>query len=367
MDCLRRVDTNLTLPQVEDGRCVFGGDLDPHCVGQAWSSALWTIRGTLGEPAADKLIIQAQYSLTPNATFQDASLALLAADQALNGGANQTFLKNLLSSRGLVDLEHIDDTIATAQPLAVPGQVSGNIDAFSDPHDVYKLQLTVGHRIVVRSTSAADVDLRLYAPSSTSLSTGTIVAGATTAGTGNETFSYVAAATGTYFLDVNAASGSGGYTLETQSDADADGVLDGSDNCPTVPNPSQADWNHNGKGDACDPAAQVTVKSVTVRKHTVTFVAQVQPASVQPNAWQVLVQRRVCGGACRYASPARVSGKRKLAAGRIQLTFALARPGLYRLQAVLTDPRYAKAKSRFAAVRIAGKARKAAKSTRRPR
>ena len=363
-DCLRRIDLNPTVAQMLQPPC--NGEV--HCLGEAWSSALWTIRGTLGGPGADKLILQSQYSLTPNATFQDGSVALLAADQALNGGANQAFLKSLLSSRGLVDLEHIDDTIATAVPLSVPGQVTGNIDAVSDPHDVYKLQLTAGHGVVVRSTSAADVDLRLYGSASTSLTNGTIVSGSTTVGTGNESFDYVAPASGTYFLDVNAASGSGTYSVETLSDADADGVLDASDNCPTVPNPGQADWNHNGKGDACDPSALVTVNSVKVRKHTVTFVGQVQPKLVKPSAWQLLVQRRVCrGSSCRYAAPKRVAGARKLAAGRIQLAFVLARPGLYRLQAVLTDPRYDKAKSRFAAVRIAGPVKRATKPKRRPR
>jgi hypothetical protein len=39
----------------------------------------------------------------------------------------------------------------------------------------------------------------------------------------------------------------------TIADADGDGIPDGTDNCPTVPNPSQQDSNNNGIGDACDP------------------------------------------------------------------------------------------------------------------
>ena len=35
-------------------------------------------------------------------------------------------------------------------------------------------------------------------------------------------------------------------------DADADGVSDACDNCPTVPNPDQFDTDHDGLGDACD-------------------------------------------------------------------------------------------------------------------
>ena len=49
---------------------------------------------------------------------------------------------------------------------------------------------------------------------------------------------------------------SGARATETQAgactDADGDGVQDGIDNCPTVPNPDQADSNGNGVGDACD-------------------------------------------------------------------------------------------------------------------
>ncbi len=36
-------------------------------------------------------------------------------------------------------------------------------------------------------------------------------------------------------------------------DTDGDGVIDAEDNCPTTPNPDQADENMNGFGDACEP------------------------------------------------------------------------------------------------------------------
>jgi lysophospholipase L1-like esterase len=36
-----------------------------------------------------------------------------------------------------------------------------------------------------------------------------------------------------------------------RADTDKDGIPDSFDNCPTAPNPSQADWNNDGIGDAC--------------------------------------------------------------------------------------------------------------------
>lgn len=41
----------------------------------------------------------------------------------------------------------------------------------------------------------------------------------------------------------------------TSHDEDGDGVKDGCDNCPGVPNPTQEDVDQDGVGDACDPSA----------------------------------------------------------------------------------------------------------------
>lgn len=43
-------------------------------------------------------------------------------------------------------------------------------------------------------------------------------------------------------------------------DADGDGVVIGVDNCPTVANPTQADLDHDGLGDACDPTDDRTAE-----------------------------------------------------------------------------------------------------------
>lgn len=45
----------------------------------------------------------------------------------------------------------------------------------------------------------------------------------------------------------------GGVLVGTVVDTDGDGVPDDTDNCPTIPNPSQRDTDHDGYGDACVP------------------------------------------------------------------------------------------------------------------
>jgi hypothetical protein len=43
------------------------------------------------------------------------------------------------------------------------------------------------------------------------------------------------------------------FNAVSPADRDHDGVADASDNCPAVPNATQRDSNHDGKGDACQP------------------------------------------------------------------------------------------------------------------
>jgi len=52
---------------------------------------------------------------------------------------------------------------------------------------------------------------------------------------------------------VNADANQGDRQGDACEDSDYDNILDSLDNCPHDPNPDQADYDHDGKGDACDP------------------------------------------------------------------------------------------------------------------
>jgi hypothetical protein len=82
--CSRRADTTLTLRQVKAPPCNF----EEHCAGQAWSSALWSLRqqigaGPDGVNIIDRLVLASQFMLTPKASFFDAADAMIKAQDGI--------------------------------------------------------------------------------------------------------------------------------------------------------------------------------------------------------------------------------------------------------------------------------------------
>jgi hypothetical protein len=84
--CGRRADTHKTVSQAQ-ASC----QLEIHCVGKVWSSALWALRTHYGisRSTVDKIVLSSQFMYTPSERFDAAVNALVAADQALTGGANK--------------------------------------------------------------------------------------------------------------------------------------------------------------------------------------------------------------------------------------------------------------------------------------
>jgi hypothetical protein len=93
--CGRRADVDRTLDQAK-ARCrrvPFGGRFvpDPHCVGEVWSSALWSVRRKFvarargkGGARMDQVYLASQFLYVARETFRDAGNALLCADEDLH-------------------------------------------------------------------------------------------------------------------------------------------------------------------------------------------------------------------------------------------------------------------------------------------
>jgi hypothetical protein len=346
--CLRRVDWDL-LPGQTSPDCP--APTDEHCRGEAWSGALWAIRRATGGSVTDRLVIQSHFSLTAASSFDVASRALLAADRALYGGAHQSVLKSVLGSRGLVDLERLDDGPREATFVRVPSTTSGRLSAGADTHDVYSAGLTRRQPIVIRlRATSGDFDLRLLPPGSTTVDAPAVAAAETASA--SEVIHYTPQITGGYYIDVRAISGSGPYTLEIASDdQDGDGIADDRDVCPTRADPRQRDWDADGKGDLCDRSASVSITSVAKARRRVRVRVKMLPTSLPARALRLRVSKRVCGSRrCSYRRP-RYFRPKTVRGGRATLRFRL-RPGRYRLRATERHREYRNAQSHQRGVRV---------------
>lgn len=76
--CLRRTDTGKTTADI---------DGEVHDDGEIWSNALWDMNKALGRERANKIILEAQFSYTPDNSFAQAATTTVAAAKALYGQA----------------------------------------------------------------------------------------------------------------------------------------------------------------------------------------------------------------------------------------------------------------------------------------
>jgi hypothetical protein len=131
--CIRRIDPSLTLSQLQS----VCGPTDIHCYGRAWSGALWQIRSLIGGSATDRMVIQSHFALPVNASFHDASVALLSADRQLHGGAHYGAARDVLVARGLLDPARLSwpPAPSPAAPSAARSSSDADRDGIPDGRD----------------------------------------------------------------------------------------------------------------------------------------------------------------------------------------------------------------------------------------
>lgn len=177
---------------------------------------------------------------------------------------------------GTVSVGTLDDgansVAGSLSGSCVVGDCNG-IDA-GDSQDSWLFTVPAGYQVTSLTVSTSNTSgpsgftatMSLRSPTATVISTTFLALNGTTA---NLSTSPIPA--GVYSLSVfgQGASAAGQFSLNwsvalavqavvVSNDADGDGVTDADDNCPTVPNPEQADTNGDGFGDACvDPTATI--------------------------------------------------------------------------------------------------------------
>ena len=72
-----------------------------HDDGEVWTATLWDLRKSLGQTVTDRLVINGLKSTPCNPSMTDARDAILAADQAANGGANRATIWQVFAKHGL--------------------------------------------------------------------------------------------------------------------------------------------------------------------------------------------------------------------------------------------------------------------------
>ena len=98
--CARRDESR---PDQDAGTAQAGGD--PHIVGEAWSSALWSLRGSLGDDISghaimDRVVLESHLLLPDTSpTFSEGAAALIDADGELYGGTHCVAIRATMISR----------------------------------------------------------------------------------------------------------------------------------------------------------------------------------------------------------------------------------------------------------------------------
>jgi Zn-dependent metalloprotease len=73
-----------------------------HADGEIWSQALWQIRTALGAPAADRVIVEAQFSFAPDTSFRAAARTTVSTARTMLGDVAAGKVQSAFAARGLL-------------------------------------------------------------------------------------------------------------------------------------------------------------------------------------------------------------------------------------------------------------------------
>ena len=80
---------------------LVGGGPEVHADGEIWAQTLWDLREAAGSALAEQLVTDGMRLSPTEPTFLDMRNAILAADEAVNGGANRDTIWTVFAGRGM--------------------------------------------------------------------------------------------------------------------------------------------------------------------------------------------------------------------------------------------------------------------------
>lgn len=119
----RRLDSTAHYPEDLVGQV--------HTDGMLWSAVLWQIANDIGFPAADRVLLEAQFDVPTNGNMVDCAEAMVTADQNLNGGVHVSSIVYWMDLRGILDAANYIPSI-THTPLGDTEDTVGPYTVIAD-------------------------------------------------------------------------------------------------------------------------------------------------------------------------------------------------------------------------------------------
>jgi hypothetical protein len=126
---------NLTRDLTQDKHCPEDMVGESHEDGKMWSTAMWAIRGALGQEVADALVFSALMQYGADTTFEEAS-AILIDEAAKLGSEAADAVSGILQARALTACQRVKpfvnlESVPYQQPLVVTGTYLAGLPEFN--------------------------------------------------------------------------------------------------------------------------------------------------------------------------------------------------------------------------------------------